>query len=325
MRLHVVSLEFPSRMSVIYFPDDSRPSHWRQPVLALGNFDGFHRGHMKIIDRVCSRASDTGSTPVAMIFDPHPPRVVRPDRAPALLMTKEQKIRTLMSAGVQGVVVVRFTEKISRWKPEVFVRSVLVNWLGVTEVWVGTNFLFGCDRSGNFTVLRTLGKQFEFRAEKINAVRYKEFVISSTRIRRLIREGRVDEVGALLGHHYTIDGAVIRGDGRGGKIGFPTANVSTENELIPPYGVYATMASIDGIINRSITNIGVRPSVSEDNEASIETYLFDVDRDLYGLNMKLGFIQRLRDEKKFENVDLLREQIEVDCLCALKLFDRMSL
>ena len=312
-------------MSVIYFPDDSRPSHWRQPVLALGNFDGLHRGHMKIIDRVCSRASDTGSTPVAMIFDPHPPRVVRPDRAPALLMTKEQKIRTLMSAGVQGVVVVRFTEEISRWKPEAFVRSVLVNWLGVAEVWVGTNFLFGCDRSGNFTVLRTLGKQFEFRAEKIDAVRYKEFVISSTRIRRLIREGRVDKVGALLGHHYTINGAVIRGDGRGEKIGFPTANVSTENELIPPYGVYATMALIDGIINRSVTNIGVRPSVSEDNEVSIETYLFDVDRDLYGLNMKLGFIQRLRDEKQFENIDLLREQIEADCLCALKLFDRMSL
>ena len=312
-------------MSVIYFPDDSRPSHWRQPVLALGNFDGFHRGHMKIIDRVCNRASDTGSTPVAMIFDPHPPRVVRPDRAPALLMTKEQKIRTLMSAGVQGVVVVRFTEAISRWKPEVFVRSVLVNWLGVAEVWVGTNFLFGCDRSGNFTVLQTLGKQFKFRAKKIDAVRYKEFVISSTRIRRLISEGRVDKVGALLGHHYTINGAVIRGDGRGEKIGFPTANVSTENELIPPYGVYATMASIDGIINRSVTNIGVRPSVSEDNEVSIETYLFDVDRDLYGLNMKLGFIQRLRDEKQFENIGLLREQIEADCLCALKIFDRMSL
>ena len=118
---------------------------------------------------------------------------------------------------------------------------------------------------------------------------------------------------------------MIRGDGRGGKIGFPTANVSTENELIPPYGVYATMASIDGIINRSITNIGVRPSVSKDNEVSIETYLFDVDRDLYGLNVKLRFIQRLRDEKKFKNVDLLREQIEADCLCALKLFDRMSL
>ena len=141
----------------------------------------------------------------------------------------------------------------------------------------------------------------------------------------MISEGRVDKVGALLGHHYTINGAVIRGDGRGEKIGFPTANVSTENELIPPYGVYATMASIDGIINRSVTNIGVRPSVSEDNEVSIETYLFDVDRDLYGLNMKLGFIQRLRDEKQFENIGLLREQIEADCLCALKIFDRMSL
>ncbi len=312
-------------MGVIHFPDDPRPAHWHRPVLALGNFDGLHRGHMKIIDRVCRRAADQGATPVAMIFDPHPPRIVRPDRAPALLMTKTQKIRALLAAGIQGMVVVRFTPELSRWGPETFVRTVLVDWLRVAEVWVGANFLFGRDRSGNFTALRTLGVRSRFRAEKIDAVRYKEFVVSSTRIRRLIREGRVDEAGALLGHHYTIEGTVTQGDGRGREIGFPTANLCTENELIPPHGVYATTASIDGVIHSAITNVGVRPSVTDAADETIETHLFDVERDLYGANVRLGFIRRLRDERTFPTVDALRAQIEADCQRARALFDLISL
>ena len=268
-------------MGVIHFPEDPRPSHWHQPVLALGNFDGLHRGHLKIIDKVCGRAADRGATSVAMIFDPHPPRIVRPDRAPPLLMTTGQKIRSLVEARIQGVVVVRFTAEMSRWEPETFVRTVLVDWLRVAEVWVGGNFLFGRDRSGNFSLLRALGARVGFRAEKIEAVRYKEFVVSSTRIRRLIRDGRVDEAGSLLGHHYAIEGTVLRGDGRGHEIGFPTANLGTENELIPPHGVYATTTLLDDVIHPAITNIGARPSVTEGSQETIETHVFGLDRDLF--------------------------------------------
>src|ERR1051326_9278836 len=149
----------------------------------------------------------------------------------------------------------------SQWDPETFVRLVLVEWMHVVEVWVGANFLFGHDRAGTFTVLRSLGSRFGFRAEKIDAVRYKGFVVSSTRIRRLVSEGRVDEAGALLGHQYAIDGIVMRGDQRGRTLGFPTANLCTENELLPPHGVYATTASIDGIVYASVTNVGTRPTV----------------------------------------------------------------
>src|SRR6185369_11664062 len=202
-------------MDIIHFPDDARPARWTQPVLALGNFDGVHRGHRKILDRVRRVATEHGATPVVMTFDPHPSRVVRPDKAPALLMTTGQKLRTLEEAGVQGTAIVRFTYELSQWDPEMFVRSVLVDWLRVAEVWVGANFLFGHDRSGNFTMLRTLGARYGFKAEKIDAVRYNEFVVSSTRIRRLLSEGRVDEAGALLGHQYSIDGTVMRGDRRG--------------------------------------------------------------------------------------------------------------
>src|ERR1044071_1010518 len=208
-------------MDTIHFPDDPRPSWLVHPVIALGNFDGLHRGHLKIIERVKRGAAEHGGTSMAMTFDPHPPRVVRPDRAPPLLMTKAQKLEALEHAGISCVAVVRFTHEMSQWDPETFVRTVLVEWLRVSEVWVGANFLFGHERSGNFSSLRTLGQRYGFRADKIDPVRYKEFVVSSTRIRRLVTEGRVDEAGALLGHHYSIDGTVLHGDHRGSRLGFP--------------------------------------------------------------------------------------------------------
>ena len=312
-------------MDVIYFPDAARPAHWVQPVLALGNFDGLHRGHMKIIQRVRRRASERGATAIAMTFEPHPPRIVRPDKAPRLLMTHAQRLEALARAGMDGVAVVRFTSELSQWEPERFVRAVLVDWLGVADVWVGANFLFGHARSGHFTLLRTLGAQLGFRAEKIDPVRYKEFVVSSTRIRRLIAEGQVDEAGTLLGHHYFIDGSVVRGDGRGRRIGFPTANLVTENELLPPDGVYATLVAIDGIIHPSITNIGTRPTIGEDLPPTVETHLFDLERDLYGAALRLIFVQRLRDERRFDGLDALREQIVADCGQARTLFERISL
>ena len=311
-------------MFTIHYPDDP-PPRWNQPVLALGNFDGLHRGHMKIIDRVRRRAGERGGTPAAMTFDPHPPRVLRPDKAPPLLMTKAQKLEALSRAGMQGVAVLRFTRELSLWEPELFVRTVLVEWLHVAEVWVGANFLFGHDRAGTFTVLRSLGARYGFRAEKIDPVRYKDFVVSSTRIRRLVSEGRVDEAGGLLGHHYFIDGTVVRGAGRGRELGFPTANVSTENELVPPAGVYATTATLDGVVHPAITNIGHRPTFGDTDTIVVETHIFDLARDLYDQPLRLAFVQRMRDERAFADVDALRLQIEADTRSARRLFGRISL
>src|SRR5712691_999327 len=312
-------------MDVIHFPDDARPARWVQPVLALGNFDGVHRGHRKILDRVCRVAGERAATSVVMTFDPHPPRVVRPDKAPPLLMTKAQKLEAIADAGVHGAAIVRFTPALSRWDPEMFVRTVLVGWLHVGEVWVGANFLLGHARSGNFSMLRTLGGRYGFRAEKIDPVRYKDFVVSSTRVRRLVSEARVDEASALLGHPYFIDGMVVRGDRRGRTLGFPTANLCTENELVPPHGVYATTVIVDGIVRPSITNIGTRPTVDASGKTTIETHIFDFDRDLYGMTIRVAFVQRLRDERAFESIDALKSQIAADCGRARVLFDRLSL
>jgi len=312
-------------MDVIHFPEDPRPSRWLHPVLALGNFDGVHRGHRKILDRVGRVAGERGATSVVMTFDPHPPRVVRPDKAPPLLMTKAQKLEAIADAGVQGAAIVRFTPDLSRWDPEMFVRTVLVDWLHVAEVWVGANFLFGRDRSGNFSILRLLGSRYGFKAEKIDPVRYKDFVVSSTRIRRLVSEGRVDEAGALLGHQYCLDGSVMRGDQRGRTLGFPTANLCSENELLPPHGVYATTTRINEVVHASVTNVGTRPTVDASGRTVVETHIFNTDRDLYGASIRVGFVQRLRDERAFESLDALKGQIAADCDRARMLFDRLSL
>ena len=312
-------------VDVIHYPDDARPPRWKAPVLALGNFDGLHRGHRKILERMRRVANERGAVAIVMTFDPHPPRVVRPDKAPPLLMTKAQKLEALADTGVQGAAIVRFTPELSRWDPEAFVRIVLVDWLGVSEVWVGANFLFGHDRAGNFSMLRALGARYGYKAEKIDPVRYKDFVVSSTRVRRLVGEGRVDEAGALLGHQYFIDGLVVHGDHRGRAIGFPTANLCTENELVPPHGVYATTARIGAVVRPSVTNIGTRPTVDTSGRTTIETHVFNMDRDLYGMSMRIGFVQRMRDERAFESIDALRAQIDADCRRARVLFDRLSL
>lgn len=312
-------------MDVVRFPDDPRPSRWPHPVLALGNFDGLHRGHIKIIERVRRVAVERGGTSLVLTFDPHPPRIVRPDKAPPLLMTEAQKLEALERAGIQGVAIVRFTHELSRWEPERFVRTVLVDWLRVAEVWVGADFLFGRDRSGNFSLLRSLGADLGFRVEKIDPVRFREFVVSSTRIRRLVAEGRVDEAAALLGHQVFIDGIVVEGARRGRELGFPTANLETANDLVPPAGVYATLAGIDGVAHSSVTNIGFRPTFGEAARQVIETHLLGGQSpDLYGRTLRLSFVQRLRDERRFPDVDSLKAQIEADVRRATRLFDRLS-
>ena len=312
-------------MEVLHYPDDARPPWVVHPVLALGNFDGLHRGHLKIIERVRRGAAEHGGTPMAMTFDPHPPRVVRPDKAPPLLMTIDQRLHALRRAGVQCTAVVRFTRELSLWEPETFVRSVLVDWLRVSEVWVGANFLFGHDRSGNFSLLRTLGQRYGFRAEKIDPVRYKEFVVSSTRIRRLVSEGRVDEAGALLGHSYVLTGTIVEGKHRGRELGYPTANLSTANELVPPFGIYAATVEIDGVVRAAVTSIGMNPTFGDLTAPAIETHILEyAGPELYGRTVTLGFVQRLRDERRFDDVDQLKAQIDADCRRAERLFSRLS-
>jgi riboflavin kinase/FMN adenylyltransferase len=298
-------------MDIRYFPD-SPPPGWTTPIAALGNFDGLHRGHQALVDQVRRRAEQRQGTPVAMMFDPHPSRVLRPDKAPPLLMTLDQKLEAFERAGLGGVAIVRFTPELSRWEPEAFVETVLIDWLNVAEVWVGENFLFGRDRTGTFTLLRALGQDRGFRTEKIDPVFYKDFVVSSSRVRRLVAEGRVDEAAALLGHYYAIDGTVVRGDGRGRTLGVPTANLETENPLVPAAGVYATRARVARTWHPAVTSVGVRPTIG-DGRFTIETFLLDGPRELYGARMRVAFVAWLREQRRFDDLDALKAQMERDC------------
>lgn len=314
-------------MHIAHFPSD-RPPGWARPVAALGNFDGVHRGHQKILDHVKRQALVCGGVPVVVTFDPHPPRVLRPDKAPPLLMTIEQKLEAFERAGVYGVAVVQFTPDMARWEPEAFVDAVLVDWLGVAEVCVGANFLFGRDRMGTFTLLKALGEDRGFAVESIDPVRYKDFVVSSTRIRHLIAEGRVGEAAALLGHHYCLDGEVVHGEKRGRELGFPTANLKTSNELLPAHGIYATIATVSGVPHRAVTSVGVRPTMPEGpagGRVTVETYLLDASMDLYGQQMRVGFVQWLRPEEKFDSLEALTAQIAQDCADGRQVFAREGL
>jgi len=308
-------------MQVLYFPDAPRP-RWPAPIAALGNFDGLHRGHQKLIEQVRLRAAERGGTPVAVTFDPHPPRVLRPDKAPPLLMSLEQKLEAFERAGMGGVAVVRFTRELSQWEPETFVERVLLDWLAVSEVWVGENFLFGRDRAGTYTLLRALGEDRGFRTEKIEPVRYKDFVVSSTRVRHLIGEGRVDEAGALLGHHYAIDGVVVRGDGRGRDLGCPTANLDVAQALLPAYGIYTSIAIVNGVSHPAVTSVGVRPTIG-DGRLTVETHLLDGPRELYGARLRLVFVKWLREERRFDGLDALKAQIAADCADARAMLGRI--
>jgi len=309
-------------MQIAWFPDTPRPA-WPRPVVALGNFDGLHRGHQKLVDEVRRQAQERAGTSVVMIFDPHPPRILRPDKAPPLLMTLDQKIEAFQHAGVDALAIVRFTPELAKWEPELFVETVLLDWLRVAEVWVGANFLFGRDRSGTFTLLRALGEDRGFHVEPIEPVRYKDFVVSSTRIRRLIEEGRVDEAGSLLGHHYFVDGTVIGGDGRGRDLGFPTANLLTRNELMPADGIYATMAILAQTYHQAVSSIGIRPTIGDDRP-TIETFILEGRHEVYGAPMRLAFVKWLRPQMKFDDLAGLQAQITRDAAAAADLFAQMT-
>ncbi len=312
-------------MKIVRYPDDPPIFSDRPPIAALGNFDGVHRGHQRILERVLQHARQRGTSACVVTFDPHPPRVVRPDKAPALLMTLDQRLEALEQLGLDCAAIIRFTHELASWEPEQFVERVLVKWLRVGEVWVGENFLFGRERSGNFSLLRLLGQQSGFAVEKIEPVRYREFVVSSTRVRRLVAEGRMDEAASLLGHGYFIDGIVVEGDRRGRTIGFPTANIRTRNELLPPNGVYASLLRVDGVLHPSVTNVGVRPTVGVQASATVETHVLDGCHQLYDRAVRLFFTERLRDERRFDGIEALRTQIGLDCEAARGLFERLSL
>jgi riboflavin kinase/FMN adenylyltransferase len=294
----------------------------RPTVLTLGVFDGLHLGHQRIMQTVSERARAIGAVPTAITFDPHPRAVLHPESAPPLLQTLDQRLANFEVLGIGQAIVIPFSREFAAQPAEEFLANVVRDRLHAKEVYLGKGFAFGKNRGGNIELLRQMSKKLDFFADEVDEVRLRGHRISSSTIRHMLDDGRINLARRMLGRPYGVEGVIIRGNHRGHTIGFPTANLRPHNRVIPRFGVYATATLVDGSWRRSITNIGVRPTFENEVEPSIETYLFDFDRDLYGDVLRVRFLHRLRDERKFSGIDELKAQIERDSARALNYFGR---
>ncbi|HYN85261.1 MAG TPA: bifunctional riboflavin kinase/FAD synthetase [Pyrinomonadaceae bacterium] len=294
----------------------------RPTVLTLGVFDGLHLGHQLIVRTVVERARAASAVPTVITFDPHPRAVLHPESAPPLLQTFDQKVEALSLLGVEQTIVIRFTPEFARVRAEEFLRDVVRERLNAKEVYLGRGFAFGHEREGDIGLLRRVSDRLGFHADEVPEVRLRGTRISSSRIRELLAAGRVNLARRMLGRPYGVEGRVVRGDERGRLLGFPTANLRPENRVIPRRGVYVTATLVEGAWRRSVTNVGVRPTFERDSDPSVETYVMDWEGDLYGDVVRVRFLHRLRDERKFSSVDELKAQIARDTARAVRYFRR---
>ena len=289
----------------------------REPnsVVTVGTFDGVHLAHREIIRDVVNRASVKEGRSVVVTFDPHPRDVVSKSKDPVpLLTTVEERIEQIGTLSVDVLFIVRFTYEFSRMSSREFYRDFIVHGTGVDEVVVGYDHMFGRDREAGIQDLVQMGKEFDFSVFAVHPVTVKGETVSSTRIREALTSGDVAGAAQFLGRPYALAGTVARGDGRGKRIGFPTANLVpvSPQKVIPARGVYAVAAEVNGEHRYGMTNIGVRPTVSTGEATVIEVHLFDYDRDIYGETVNVAFLRRLRDEKKFGSLEELTAQLHRD-------------
>ncbi len=286
-----------------------------KPVLTMGNFDGIHLGHQALLQRTVEEAKVQGGHSVVLTFEPHPLAVLAPERAPRLLLTHKDKMRLLQAFGVDVVIIQEFNADFADVEARDFVRGFLVDHLHVHKVWVGRDLRFGKRRKGRVEDLIRWGAEGGFEVGIVEPIRQGDTRISSSRIRELIERGHVSEAGRFLGRYHFVSGRVAPGHRRGRQLGFPTANIAPRTEVIPLNGIYATLFEIRERLWKSVTNIGVNPTFGA-GPRTIESYIFDFQENLYGEPVRLFFVERIRDEKRFASADLLVEQMKQDVLSA---------
>ena len=291
----------------------------RKPIVTVGNFDGLHVGHRAITDTIVAQARDSGGTAVVYTFNPHPIRVLRPDQAFRLLTTHEQKVELLEKAGIDVLIVENFDAGFAETTAEQFIREILFERIRPTAVYVGYDFHFGRDREGSMRLLTELGPKLGFSVTIIPEVTMEGSDVNSTRIRKLLLESHVEEAGRMLGRAYSVRGRIVEGDQRGRTVGFPTANLDPENEILPAAGVYVGhfLFIDDGTPERgvelpAVMNVGTRPTFGGDARPQAEAHLIDFKGDVYGRRVEMSFLAHLREERRFSGVEALREQIASD-------------
>lgn len=292
------------------------PGH---PVLTIGNFDGQHLGHQALVRAVVECARQIQGVPTVLTFDPHPVQVLRPGSSHKFLSNLEDKHAFFERAGIAEVIILSFTAELAAFLPAQFVETVLYQGLGIRKLIVGENFVFGKGRSGSIHDLRVLGEKAHFTVEPIPPVVVGQAIVSSTRIRKCLATGNVQEAAQCLGRPYRLGGRVISGDRRGTQMGWPTANIRLPgHRVFPADGIYATVAWIDGEAKPSVSYIGTRPTFQE-GERLLEVHVFDQNLQLYGQELTVEFVGMVRGDQAFSNVETLLEQMKVDGECARSL------
>ena len=285
---------------------------------AVGFFDGVHLGHAKVISEAIADAKAQGGNAWVLTFDPHPLKIVKPAIAPRLITGLSQKQRLLEGLGVKGCMVLPFTAELAATLPEAFARLVACNAPHASSFFVGENWRFGKDRAGDSEMFSQLADAQGCRVTIMTSVCDQELAISSTRVRAAIEAGDLDSVSGMLGRCYSIEGCVVPGSGRGRELGYPTANIATESEALPPFGIYAVFARIGDEVHDAVLSFGTRPTFEPDSNAApvIEVHIIDHREDLYGKHMEVFFLTRIREERAFDTVDALIAEIARDVSAA---------
>jgi len=291
------------------------------PVLTIGNFDGVHKGHLALFEKVKDRARAINGQSVVMTFEPHPVKVTRPGKGLSIITPIKQKLRLIADAGIDVILCLPFDRQFSSISAHDFVKDILLGTIGIKEIVVGYDYSFGNKRQGDIGLLKKMGDEMGFKVHTIGPIHLNKVLVSSTSIRNFIKEGDLDHARILLGRDYQITGKVTSGAGRGGKVlGFPTANLIPGEELIPKKGVYAVIAEMDNREYYGVCNIGNNPTFGQ-NALSIETHMFNFTGDTVGKDLTVRFMHRLREERTFAGIAELSAQISTDINKAKTLFN----
>jgi len=298
----------------IYYPGDAPQHHLRKPVVTIGTFDGVHLGHRLILEEVKRHAAAIGGESMVITFEPHPRQVLQARDAVKILTPLADKLSLITEAGIQHVAVTPFTKDFSQLSATAYVEDFLVKEFNPAAIVIGYDHRFGHDRCGDIALLRQYSKAHNYEVHEIPAHMVRDAAISSTRIRQALISGDVDIAAQMLGRPYSLCGQVVSGQQLGRTLGYPTANVQplAADQLIPAQGVYAVRVAVGGELYGAMLSIGTRPTVTDSDSVSIEVYIFDFDRDIYGQEVIVQFIQRMRDELKFDSLDTLKDAIKQD-------------
>ncbi|HVU08281.1 MAG TPA: bifunctional riboflavin kinase/FAD synthetase [Verrucomicrobiae bacterium] len=299
-------------MKIIHAANELK-ANGKKVCLAIGFFDGVHLGHQQIIRQTISDAHQHDAIPLVLTFDKHPNVIVAPDKVPPLIYSLPQKLRVIESLGVENILLIAFGKKFSEQTGEEFIRSLAKQLGKIHSICVGADFVFGYKRSGDVALLKKLGSELHFQVHGLAAVSLDGEIVSSTRIREMIRAGNLDAASQMLGRAYTICGKIVEGDKLGQKFGFPTANLDAANLILPPNGVYSGSTNLNGTFYRVALNIGFRPTIATGKlELRVEAHILDFNGNLYGQELEIEIGEKLREEKKFASPDELKAQIARD-------------